>query len=363
VNYHQITIYCHSGTGNALAAAVWMSHLARTQDISAQTIMVGKGSRFLKDSSGSNRLIGFHYPTHGFSLSPAMFHFILRLPSGQGTDVYLLNTRAGGKFFKWYVPGVSGIAIYLPWIILWIKGYNVRGCLPLDLPSNWISLHPGLGPNMVSSIVNHRKKEVEVFAGRILAEERSFSKTFYLLPLDIALIPVSIAYYFIGRFFLSKTFIHTPKCNDCHLCMDQCPVKAIKLVRGKPFWTHRCESCMRCINICPQRAVQTSHLLVAAGIAFFQLPISYFLNEYFGLNGLTNHKTLSFILTNLIMLGLFYLLYSILHPLFRMKFTGRIFELTSFTYFWRRYLFPGMHASSFKEKRIFPDQTDQKKSS
>lgn len=41
-------------------------------------------------------------------------------------------------------PGLSGLALILPALMLRLKGYRIKGLRPLDLPSNWISLHPGL---------------------------------------------------------------------------------------------------------------------------------------------------------------------------------------------------------------------------
>ena len=85
-----------------------------------------------------------HFPTHGFNAAPIMIRFIAGFPRGLGREVFLLNTRAGMKLSKIFLPGISGVALLLPAFILWIKGYRCIGFRPVDLPSNWIPLHPGI---------------------------------------------------------------------------------------------------------------------------------------------------------------------------------------------------------------------------
>jgi hypothetical protein len=42
-----------------------------------------------------------------------MLYFIFRFPRSNGNRVILMNTRAGLKLSKWFVPGLSGIALWL----------------------------------------------------------------------------------------------------------------------------------------------------------------------------------------------------------------------------------------------------------
>jgi len=80
-----------------------------------------------------------------------------------------------------------------------------------------------------------------------------------ILPQDLVIAPVALGYYFIGRFWLAKSFVASRACDSCGSCVKQCPIRALELVHGRPFWSYRCEGCMRCMNQCPKRAIETAH--------------------------------------------------------------------------------------------------------
>ena len=149
-------------------------------------------------------LIGFCYPTHGFNAPPIVLKFIRKFNKGT-SDIFLLNTRAGMKLFKLFTPGLSGIALLLPALILKLKGYKIRAYRPIDLPSNWISLHPGLRKKVVDSIFNRCKRIVDSFSEKILSRKRVY-RGLLDLPIDLAISPIALGYYFYGRFGIAKTF-------------------------------------------------------------------------------------------------------------------------------------------------------------
>ncbi len=102
----------------------------------------------------------FSFLEHGFNPAPIMIRFVTGFPKCLGKEVFVLNTRAGMKLYKKFMPGISGMALIIPALILWIKGYKCIGFRPVDLPSNWISLHPGLKKRVVESIVRGRSKRI-----------------------------------------------------------------------------------------------------------------------------------------------------------------------------------------------------------
>jgi Pyruvate/2-oxoacid:ferredoxin oxidoreductase delta subunit len=286
-----------------------------------------------------------------------MLKYILFFPRGRN-HVFLLNTRAGMKIGSWNTPGLSGLALLLPMLILMLKGYRIIGVLPLDMPSNWISLHPGLFPSAVDFIVLKCHAKVNCFSSEILSGQR-FMPWYFLafLPLDLAVSPISVLYLFIGRFFLAKTFFASKKCNGCGICKDYCPVGAIRIIDDRPYWSFYCESCMRCINMCPQQAIETSHSMAALMIAVAtSLPISYYLSVLVNKTGLTlSHSAMhiaGLVLNWLLTLTIIYFIYILMFALLHHPLVNRFFVYTSLTYYWARYKAPGISLKDFK--RIKP---------
>ena len=133
----------------------------------------------------SKKLIGFCYPTHGFGIPWIMLKFIFKFPVREKCDVFLLNTRAGAKIFKWFAPGVSGIAQILPALVLLAKGFRIRSLFPLDMPSNWISVHPGFKPATVAAIVGRCRAMTDDFCEKVLNARMHFRpNVLYQTPIE-----------------------------------------------------------------------------------------------------------------------------------------------------------------------------------
>jgi Pyruvate/2-oxoacid:ferredoxin oxidoreductase delta subunit len=253
-----IYIYFISGTGNARASSEWIADEARKKGYKTVVQQIDNLKNIVMPLSDEEPLIGFAFPTHGFNAAPIMIKFIAGFPPGLSKEVFLLNTRAGMKLYKLFMPGLSGVALLLPAFILRLKGYKCIGFRPVDLPSNWIPVHPGLKKKVIESIFIRCEKIVRKFANKIFAGEKVY-RGLYSLPIDLLLSPIALAYYIGGRFFLSKTFIANYNCNNCGLCIKDCPTSSVILIKDRPYWKLTCESCMRCLNNCPQRAIEAAH--------------------------------------------------------------------------------------------------------
>lgn len=342
-----------SGTGNALTACRWIGQHARDRKMSAHIQAIDRFDHHAIKQAPDQALLGFAYPTHGFALPWFMLKYILFFPRGRNA-VFLLNTRAGMKIGSWNTPGLSGLALLLPMLILTLKGYRIKGLLSLDMPSNWISVHPGLFPSAVEFIVHKCHTKVDRFSAKILSGHRSIPWYFFVfLPLDLAVSPISVLYLILGRFFLAKTFFASKKCNGCKICGDYCPVGAIRIIDDRPYWSFYCESCMRCMNTCPQQAIETSHSMVALMIALTtSLPVSYYLTAFMNEAGLPMGDSATYIsglvLNWLLTLAIIYVLYILMFAMLRSPLINRFFVYTSLTYYWARYKAPGISHKDFK---------------
>jgi ferredoxin len=340
MKYKNISIYYFTGTGNSLKVARWTKGIAEEKHLNCEVFNIAKTNVHSIAPTDKENLIVFVSPVHGFNYPQVMLNFLYHFPKGSN-NVILMNTRAGMRIGKWVTPGLSGVAFYLASLFLMVKGYKIQGMLPVDLPSNWISLHPGLNRKTIAFL--HNKMEIRVVRNASLMLEGRKIFPFLLkefIP-DLILSPVSLTYYFIGRFVFSKTFIASWNCNKCKKCVESCPVKAIRLVDTRPYWTFKCESCMRCMSFCPEGAIQTSHgsfTVFAILISILFEPLMYRSLQYFLID--VQSGLLKFILETVSFLLLLLAWYRIIHYLMRYRFFNNLIvysSLTKYKFWGKRY--------------------------
>lgn len=345
--YSKVYLYYFSGTGNAKRVTEWISENVKASNIPVTVTNIENCKKVEIENIEGKKLIGIISPTHGFNVPPLVLYFIFKFPRVKNADFFMANTRAGMKLYKLFMPGLSGLAQILPAIIFFFKGFSVKGLQPVDLPSNWISLHPGLKQKVVSSMYERIKIKIDKFSGKMLSGKRSYI-ALYSLPIDIAIIPISFGYFLMGRFMLSKTFIATSKCTTCGLCVKQCPVQALKMKDDRPYWTYNCESCMRCMNNCPQRAIETPHgFIILVWIVLLNLPwmILTWIFEKYGRSVMliTWYEELIYNALQITFMFFFaWATYYLLYKFMRFKFVDVLVRYSSLSKykFWRRYKAP-----------------------
>ncbi len=342
----RISIYYFTGTGNSSNVAVWISEIAAEYGVDCRLINIAAIDRINIAKPDPEALIIFISPVHGFNYPPVMLHFIARFPKGRNR-VVLMNTRAGLLIGKFVTPGATGIAFYLSSLFLKLKGYGIRAFFPVNLPSNWISVHPGLNSRTVNYIHKNERKRVRKFTHRILGGSSDFRALleFY----DILLLPIAILYYLVGRFMIAKTYYASSACNNCGLCIKDCPVKAIIRVDNRPFWTFRCESCMRCMGNCPKKAIEVGHGFIIGFVMIFSALLLGLFYKYFGLCFFEiRNETVKSILEPLIFLILLGAWYRVVHYLNRYRLFERVAVFTSLT----KYKFWGRRYKALKPESI-----------
>ena len=347
--YDNLLIIYYSGTGNSKRVSEWIVQEAHSRGMKTHISSYHKfNPDDITDFKGKT-LLGFFSATHGFNMPHSMLKFLFRFNLLKGSDVFIGNTRAGMKLSKLFLPGLSGIAMYFPALIMFFKGYKVKAMYPVDLPSNWISLHPGIRRKVIDSMVEHYERLTKAFATKVLSGKHVFLKSFVLLPLDILVAPIALGYYFVGRFILAKTFVANYNCNNCGLCIEQCPTQSIILEHNRPYWKFTCESCMKCMNYCPERAIETAHsmvfLLLFALSAFVNPYLSSKVTDLVALlfNGSKiAFESFYFVVQWSVALIFFFLGYKFLHYLMRFPRINKIITYTTLTTwkFWRRYKIP-----------------------
>jgi ferredoxin len=328
-------IFYFSGTGNARQVALWLSEFAREKGIDCRLMDIAKTDMLLTETIDPEALIIFISPIHGFNYPKITLTFIRNFMKGNNR-VVLMNTRGGMKIGNFVTPGLTGIAFFLSSFWLRRKGYKIMGTIPFDMPSNWISLHPALNSRTVKFLHRKNYERVRFHADKIFSGKSDFHSRRDIIQ-DILIFPVSFGYYIAGRFILAKSFYANITCDNCGICIQGCPVKAIKTIQNKPFWTLKCESCMKCMNNCPKKSIETAHALIVAVSIIYSVIFTYLSDKL--LSVFFQSEMLLSVIETLVFLLLMIFAYSIQHLLLRNKIIGRFISLLSVTHFkfWGRY--------------------------
>jgi len=348
--YQNAFLYFMSGTGNTYRITTWAEEEFKHHDMKAVISPFEHADPAKEIIPGDKSVVGLFLPTHGFTAPWVMIRFALGLPAGEGTHAFVSVTRGGTKIGNIHMPGFEGTAGYLLALILKLKGYNLRGVIGIDMPLNWTALVPGFSKQTAESMNARQKPKFTAFIKAILNGDRKFGIwTFVSLILGIAIIPFSIGYLLIARFFLSKLFFPTSDCNSCGICADNCPANAIQMrgtTKPRPYWTFNCESCMRCMNYCPQQAIESSHLLAIGLYYLASIPAGFLTMRWLVQQMPLMHQMNSPLLTLLLQYGYmllaFMIAYYVFHQLIRMKFFNKLFAYSTLTRYYRRYRQPGV---------------------
>jgi ferredoxin len=349
-----LQVYYFSGTGNARRLAHWTVEAAKLRGLQARSDAIETLGPQLSTPLPET-LVGFVYPVHGFTTIWAMLRFVLRFPrSTGGTKVFAMTSLGGCKVGKWILPGWEGNGLVLPLLILFLKGYRWAGALPVrSTPENWTSLIPGYGEMSSRWMLDKSHARLEKFVSRLFAGQWALYGL-VTAALWLPLTPLTFLYLFWGRFFLAKTLFSSAGCNGCGTCASSCPVKAIEMKAGRPFWKFTCENCMRCVNYCPRAAVQ-AHLPFWILLWLFVLhPLARKAEEFAASCG-----PLSMPLLGVLMGGAVYVLatfllvmafYQVWDKLLKIDRVNRLFEFTAPTHYYHRYHEPDTAWKDYEQR-------------
>ncbi len=349
-----------SGTGNSFRAATWAGKDVTDKGAQSQVIPIERANPTEEVSGGPDNIMGIVTPTHGFTAPWHMLRFISRLPRQKGTHAFCVTTQAGAKLGPVFIPGLSCTAPFLIALILAIKGFNVRGVLCLDMPSNWMALHSGFPPRSVAAIIARARPKVGRFMDRLLSGESYWltGSNVYEFIMGILLLPISFLFLILGRFFLAKLFFASNQCTGCGSCSLHCPVGAV-VMRGdkdqRPYWRYNCESCMRCMAYCPEKAIEAGHSWAILLNYITSVPVSIYLFNWlsatFPAAAVTDKAWLQEVVQLLYVYPSLFLSYYIFSLLIHNSIINKLFTYTTLTHIYRRYHEPDARLEDFAVKR------------
>jgi ferredoxin len=255
-------IHYFSGTGNTAHAVKMIADRLRQQDFGVELIPINKNV-VPPETVPDFHLIAF--PVLSWAAPMLVKKYLSEMKTDAKTPVAVLAINgaiiSGGKMVK----GYTGQALEEVEKILKRRGFDVFLTGNASFPDNWTQFTNPCKPDGIGAIFQEGELEVKSFTEKFL----SGKKELYRCGLGNIVWSGIIACLFgyVGRRVLGKFFIADHNCTGCGICVKSCPVGAIKMGKGKPWWRTTCEDCNRCINICPEKAIQVSLPLFIIQIA------------------------------------------------------------------------------------------------
>jgi ferredoxin len=341
-------IYSASGTGNSYRVAQSVGVWAFEQKYSIRHFPVEFSGRTIQSPKEKDINVAIVFPTHAFTMYWPMLRAVIRL-KGKGNEALIFATRAGTKIGKYHLPGIGGSAIFLAAILLFLRGFRPVFGHAVDMPSNWLVVHPGFNEKTVDSITNKAESKLRELLDNWKSKGSlwlSLSNLWDFLW-GVLLLPVSFGYLLMGRFLLAKLFFADESCDKCGVCKIHCPNKAISVTDKGPFWSVKCESCMRCMSVCPKKSVQVSLCWVVVLAWLCHLPVGLYLINLIPMEGFFPYLKYVEPVVNLLY---FYVSLVIIYRIYfwfgKFSWFKKVLYATSVTRFYRRYSAPGQNLTN-----------------
>lgn len=332
--YKDAMLYFLSGTGNTYRAMTWMAERLRVAGVETQMRPIRAGEIDAQYEPVPDSLLVLAFPVHAFTAPWLMARFAARLPRGHGMGVAVVACNSG----------LSATSLYLIGLLLWLRGYRVRGLIDVVMPNNWTSLVPSPKPEKVQAMIEQAEGKLAEDVDALLAGRRLVPGPVTALW-ALLLLPVAVAYLLWGRFFLAKLFFASDQCIGCGQCAAYCPWHAIKMRdrdgQLRPYWTLKCESCMRCMGYCPTQAIEAGHSWAVILGTVSSVPVGWWLLNWLSrwIPALADANR--GVLPLLAQFGYLFLstvaAYHLFAALLRVPAINRFFTRTTFTHRYRRY--------------------------
>jgi len=343
--YQKLAAFFMTGTGNSYRIADWSARIAEEHTIPAEVQQIKSGEE--SKPVGQGTLAVFTYPTHGFTAPWLIMKYVWKLPQGRQAHALVRPCRAGVRVKGLFIPGLEGTAGYLIALLLWLRGYTVRGVMGVDMPSNWTAVHWGMNEENAAVITKLAEAKVASLVATVLQGKRHFDGLIQCL-LGLVLVKISLMYLILAQLILAKLFFATDRCTGCSLCQKLCPKQAIRMCGGRekrPYWTYACDSCMACMNFCPHKAIEVSPLIIMLLVYITSIPAAGYLSGWLLASRAVDLASLplaGFGLQYVYVLLAAAVTYRLLHLVLGIRAVRKLLGTLSHTRFFRRYQAAGV---------------------
>lgn len=244
-----ITLFYFSGTGNT-----WWAAKEITRELGDTCRMYSVENEKLKDRSFLTSLLNesdhliFAYPVYSSRMPDPIHEFINSLPERETTaSSSIVATKAGA----------SGDAAYYNARRLAKKGYPIKQTLHLLMGNNYYLPHLKTSPTRDEEHKRELRegvlRDIIPFCEAILSGTKWLHNAELLKKTGGAIMRA----FYRPCIWLAQISLYAEpsRCNQCGLCVDNCPTGNIHLTDKSVIFEKNCVSCMRCYNFCPKDAV------------------------------------------------------------------------------------------------------------
>lgn len=237
-------IYYFSGTGNTEIAANLVVEAFKTRDWKVDLIRmedVNNGKVGLKIEQYD--MVGFGSQVIGFGIPGVARKFAKKLPKVTDSKKVFIFRTSGGVAPMNYNVSKKLISI------LTRKKYDVCYEQLFSIGSNWIQKFDDV---IMKQLYQATQQKIMLMCEAIDRGERHFYKTGTALRIKMGVIAALAARIFT---LLGKDAVVGRSCNQCGLCVKNCPAENVFLKKGKIKFHTSCSACLRCVYSCPNQAI------------------------------------------------------------------------------------------------------------
>jgi len=229
-------IYCFSGTGNSLRAAMKIAEGIG----GAEIVSVRCAPESV--SAENAAVIGFVCPVYEWDLPGAVKEFVKRLKVNPSAYIFMVATYIAihGKCFETMERLLSE------------KGVHLQYGVALRCVASQCTAYPPFPPEKI--MLPRMEKGIQKISRELAARtKRAYPR---MSPLARKLYPKLMTPYMEVEHEYDKGFYTDGRCTGCGTCAKVCPIRNIAIEDGRPVWNHRCHGCMACVAYCPAKAIQ-----------------------------------------------------------------------------------------------------------
>ncbi len=228
-----------SGTGCTKAIVDCFDQQLSKQKIITNRVEISSCSK--SEIDVSDLLIIFS-PVYAFRLTSVVEKWVKNLPEGQNMPAVIISVSGGGEIS----PNTACRSLCKR--LLKRKGYQLIYEKMLVMPSNFATQAE---EQLNLDLITVMPLKVEQIISDILSGEKNITRPKLQ---DRFFASVGRAEH-LGAKIFGVSISASKECNQCGLCIRNCPKKNIRMNDETPKFGFDCMWCLKCIYACPQKAL------------------------------------------------------------------------------------------------------------